>query len=51
MYSDCVLALDADTGKLKWYYQEIPHDAWDFDSAYESVLVDSVKDWIDWPGG
>jgi len=40
LYTDCVVALDADTGKLKWYYQEIPHDLYDFDSAYESVLID-----------
>ena len=40
LYTDCVVAIDADTGKLKWYYQEIPHDAWDFDSAYECVLID-----------
>ena len=35
LYTDSVVALDADTGKLKWYYQEIPHDVWDWDSAYE----------------
>ena len=34
------MALDPDTGLLKWHYQEIPHDVWDFDSAYECVLVD-----------
>ncbi len=40
LYTDCVVALDADSGKLKWYYQQIPHDVWDFDTAYENVLVD-----------
>ncbi|MBI3667336.1 MAG: PQQ-dependent dehydrogenase, methanol/ethanol family [Acidobacteria bacterium] len=40
LYTDSVVALDADTGKLKWYYQQIPHDVWDWDSAYESVLLD-----------
>jgi alcohol dehydrogenase (cytochrome c) len=40
LYTDCVVALDADTGKLKWYYQQIPHDVWDFDTAYENVLLD-----------
>lgn len=40
LYTDCIVALDADTGKLKWYYQEIPGDSWDFDSAYESILID-----------
>ena len=42
LYTDCIVALDADTGKLKWYYQEIPHDVWDWDSAYECVLIDRV---------
>ncbi len=40
LYTDSVVALDADTGKLKWYHQQIPHDVWDFDTAYENVLVD-----------
>ena len=34
------MALDADTGKLRWYHQEVPDDLWDFDSAYECVLID-----------
>ena len=37
-----MLALNPDTGELKWYYQEIPHDVWDWDSAYECVLIDAV---------
>jgi alcohol dehydrogenase (cytochrome c) len=40
LYTGSVVALDADTGRLKWHYQEIPQDVWDFDSAYECVLVD-----------
>jgi alcohol dehydrogenase (cytochrome c) len=40
LYTDSIVALDADTGKLKWHYQEIPHDVYDFDSAYEAVLLD-----------
>ncbi|MDX1978811.1 MAG: PQQ-dependent dehydrogenase, methanol/ethanol family [Bryobacteraceae bacterium] len=40
LYTDSVVALDADSGKLKWYHQQIPHDVWDFDTAYENVLVD-----------
>lgn len=44
LYSNSIIALDADTGKLKWYYQEVPHDMYDFDSAYECVLVDYEKD-------
>src|SRR5436853_1324735 len=44
LYTGCVVALDADTGKLKWYYQEIPNDTWDFDSAYECVLIDITRE-------
>lgn len=40
LYTSSVVALDADTGKLKWYYQEIPKDVWDYDSAYECLLID-----------
>jgi len=40
LYTDCMIALDPDSGELKWYYQEIPHDVWDWDSAYEAVLLD-----------
>lgn len=40
LYTNSVIALDADTGKLRWHYQEVPKDVWDFDSAYESVLID-----------
>ncbi len=43
LYTDSVVALDADTGKLKWYYQEIPHDEYDFDAAYEPVLIDVAR--------
>ncbi|VTZ26488.1 Quinonprotein alcohol dehydrogenase [Methylocella tundrae] len=40
LYSDSTLALDADTGKLKWHYQYTPNDAFDYDAVSESVLVD-----------
>jgi alcohol dehydrogenase (cytochrome c) len=40
LYTASVVALDADTGKLKWYRQEVPKDVWDFDSSYECVLID-----------
>ena len=45
LYSDSVVALDADTGKLKWYYQFTPGDEYDWDSTQIPVLVD-----IDWKG-
>ncbi len=34
------MALDGDTGKLRWYYQEIPHDTWDYDANWELLLMD-----------
>jgi len=41
LYTSSVLGLDPETGKLKFYYQELPHDAWDFDSAVgEFVSID-----------
>src|ERR1017187_1626814 len=41
LYSDCMLALDAKTGKLKWYYQFTPHDVWDWDATETPMLVDA----------
>ena len=40
LYTNSLIALDADTGKLKWYNQQIPYDVWDYDAAFECVLVD-----------
>jgi alcohol dehydrogenase (cytochrome c) len=40
LYTDCVLALDADTGKLKWYFQFTPHDLYDYDANETPVLAD-----------
>src|SRR5262249_3166528 len=31
LFSSSTVAIDADTGKLAWYYQSTPHDAWDYD--------------------
>jgi alcohol dehydrogenase (cytochrome c) len=45
LYSDCVVALDADTGKLKWYFQFTPHDDFDYDSVQVPVLAN-----INWLG-
>ncbi len=45
LYSDSVVALDADTGKLKWHYQFTPHDEFDWDSVQVPVLAT-----IDWKG-
>ncbi|MFO1220418.1 MAG: PQQ-dependent dehydrogenase, methanol/ethanol family [Burkholderiaceae bacterium] len=40
LYSASVLALDGDTGKIKWHYQFTPHDAWDYDGVNELVFAD-----------
>jgi quinoprotein glucose dehydrogenase len=39
LFSDCVLALDAQTGKLKWHYQTVHHDLWDYDNPPAPILV------------
>ncbi len=39
LYGDCLIALDATTGKLKWYYQLIHHDTWDYDPESAPILV------------
>jgi alcohol dehydrogenase (cytochrome c) len=36
-----VLALDPDTGKLKWYFQFTPHDVFDFDAVETPILIDA----------
>jgi alcohol dehydrogenase (cytochrome c) len=43
LYSDCVLALDPDTGKLRWHFQFTPHDQWDWDAVQTPVLAD--REW------
>ena len=40
LYSDSVVALDADTGELKWYFQFTPDDPYDYDAVQIPVLVD-----------
>ena len=45
LYADSVVALDADTGRLKWFYQFSPNDEFDWDSVQVPVLAD-----IEWQG-
>jgi PQQ-dependent dehydrogenase (methanol/ethanol family) len=42
LYTDCILALNAKTGDLKWHYQFTPHDLLDRDAAEPPVLIDTV---------
>jgi alcohol dehydrogenase (cytochrome c) len=41
LYTSCLLAIDPDTGKLKWYFQFTPHDLYDYDAVETPVLVDT----------
>ncbi|MGK0258291.1 MAG: alcohol dehydrogenase (cytochrome c) [Candidatus Azotimanducaceae bacterium] len=43
LYSDSAIALDADTGELKWHFQFTPNDGYDYDAVQVPVLVD--RDW------
>ncbi|MDO8271981.1 MAG: PQQ-dependent dehydrogenase, methanol/ethanol family [Gammaproteobacteria bacterium] len=45
LYSDSVVALDADTGELKWHFQFTPNDGYDYDAVQVPLLVD-----MDWNG-
>ena len=40
LYSDSVVALDADTGELKWHFQFTPHDVHDWDATQIPILID-----------
>ncbi|MFD1144129.1 PQQ-binding-like beta-propeller repeat protein [Larkinella insperata] len=39
LFANCIMALDAETGKLKWYYQTIHHDLWDRDHPSPPNLI------------
>lgn len=40
LFSDCILAVRGATGRLVWYYQEVPGDIWDMDSIADLMLAD-----------
>lgn len=42
LYTNCVLALNARTGEVKWHYQFTPHDLKDRDATEPNVLIDTV---------
>jgi alcohol dehydrogenase (cytochrome c) len=44
LFTASIVALDADTGKYKWHYQEVHHDIWDFDAPSPTVLFDGEMD-------
>lgn len=45
LYSDSVIALDVDTGELKWFFQFTPNDGYDYDAVQVPVLAD-----LEWHG-
>lgn len=40
LYTNSTLALDPDTGKMKWYFQHIPGETQDMDEVFENILID-----------
>ena len=49
LFSNCLVALDAATGKLVWYYQMVHHDIWDYDMPAQPVLIMLRRDGRDIP--
>lgn len=41
LYTSSLVALDPDSGKMKWYFQYNPHDLYDYDSVQTPVLIDA----------
>jgi glucose dehydrogenase len=44
LYSSSIVALDASTGKVRWYFQLTHHDVWDYDAEAAPSLMDVVRD-------
>ncbi len=44
LYTVSLVALDVETGQLKWYYQQVPHDRWGYDVASPAILFDIIQD-------
>jgi alcohol dehydrogenase (cytochrome c) len=40
LYTDSIIALDVDTGKLRWYFQTVPNEGWDYDAVAITQLYD-----------
>ena len=43
-YTVSIVAIDSRTGKLRWWYQQVPHDVWDYDACAPVVLFDTVDE-------
>jgi alcohol dehydrogenase (cytochrome c) len=46
LYTNSVVALNVDTGKLAWYFQYTPNDSWDFDEVGVHMLYDATIDGV-----
>ncbi len=44
LYTSSTVAIDVETGEIKWHYQTTPHDGWDYDGVNEFVNFDMEKD-------
>ena len=44
LFTDSLIALSLDTGNLEWYYQQVHHDVWDYDSGNQPILFDMEVD-------
>ncbi|SNR99816.1 MULTISPECIES: methanol/ethanol family PQQ-dependent dehydrogenase [unclassified Azospirillum] len=44
LYTSSTLAIDPNTGEIKWHFQTTPHDGWDFDGVNEFIPFDLKKD-------
>jgi len=49
LFSDAITAHDANTGKLKWFFQTTHHDLWDFDLVAAPMLIDMVRNGKKYP--
>ena len=43
LFANSIVALEAETGKLKWHFQAVPHDTWDYDFAAAPVLFEITR--------
>jgi glucose dehydrogenase len=43
LYTSSLVAVDLGTGRLVWYYQQVPHDRWGYDAASSPVLLDVIR--------
>jgi alcohol dehydrogenase (cytochrome c) len=43
-YTDSIVGIDAKTGKLSWWNQQVPHDLWDYDAAAPVILMDAMDE-------